>query len=365
MPATSHDATAEALSRYREALTGGAADTELAELARDVDPELIAAVRWTMLGARPERPQPDDEFVRQLRQTLLHADRVETVATATPLAARMADASTVNEAAAGVMTWRQRRWQWVALAATVLVLVITAVALRFVPLERPVPETNLAATGAPTTQTLFDGEVSGDAEAWLPLSIESWQMPPGSRLTLPRLEGPQWIVADTGAVQATIDGTSRAVLAGGSAIVPAGSVADIRNEGLSTVSLLRGMAATGFSLPTSDGAVSREVAFETGAHESLPPGESHVILERLTIPPGTTLKLDSATGQNWFDVVSGELGLTLIGDDPPLGWTSEQERQMAPNEPVPVLVPGTRIWLHNLGDSDLILYALRVEAGDE
>ncbi len=83
------------------------------------------------------------------------------------------------------------------------------------------------------------------------------------------------------------------------------------------------------------------------------------------LPPGTTLKLDSATGQNWFDVVSGELGLTLIGDDLPLGWTSEQERQMAPNEPVPVLVPGTRIWLHNLGDSDLILYALRVEAGDE
>ena len=82
------------------------------------------------------------------------------------------------------------------------------------------------------------------------------------------------------------------------------------------------MAAQGFSLEEYDrGLVTKENALDTQAHESLPPGTSlRVVFDRLSIPPGKTMRAEAATGQDWFAIVTGQLGLTLIGDALPQGW---------------------------------------------
>ena len=103
-----------------------------------------------------------------------------------------------------------------------------------------------------------------------------------------------------------------------------------------------------------------QTALDTQAHEALPPGSSHVIFERLTLLAGTTLLLEPATGQDWLDIASGRLGVTLLGKGLPLNWQSGREREIAADELLPALVPGTKVTLRNVGDDPLVLLRLRV-----
>jgi hypothetical protein len=123
------------------------------------------------------------------------------------------------------------------------------------------------------------------------------------------------------------------------------------------------VAAASFSLEDYDRAViSKESALDTEAHEALPPGQSHIVFDRLTIPPGTLMTAEAATGQDWFDIVTGQLGLTLIGDVLPQGWESGRERELTADDTVPILVPGTRVTMRNVGDDPLVLLRLRVSS---
>jgi hypothetical protein len=246
-------------------------------------------------------------------------------------------------------------------AAVVLALLIVGSVLlvRQVTVERP--RTQLGAIGEPTTETLLDATLTGTAETWTPLAVERWRFQPGATLTIPPVDGPQWIVADTGAVVATVDGTGQSLTPGQSVVVPAGQELSVRNPGLEETAVYRGVAALGFSLEEYDRSlVTQEVALDTEAHESLPPGNSRVVFDRFSIPAGTTMRAEAATGQDWFDVVTGQLGLTLIGDALPQGWTSGQERELGPDDPIPVLVPGTHITMRNIGDDPLVLLRLHI-----
>jgi hypothetical protein len=107
-------------------------------------------------------------------------------------------------------------------------------------------------------------------------------------------------------------------------------------------------------------AITMEAVLDTESHEALPPGASRVVLERLTLEPGASLATEPRAGQDLLDVVSGTLGLTLVGDGLPQGWRSGREREVGPAEPLPALVPGTRDTLHNVGEEPLILLRLRV-----
>ena len=136
----------------------------------------------------------------------------------------------------------------------------------------------------------------------------------------------------------------------------------MRNAGLTEGAIYRGVAATGFSLEEYDrGQITPEVALDTDATEALPPGTSRIIFDRLSIPSGTTMQADAATGQDWFAIVSGQLGLTLIGDVLPQGWTSGRERELSLDDPIPVLVPGTHITMRGLGNDPLFILRLRVQ----
>ena len=259
------------------------------------------------------------------------------------------------------------RWpwaQWAAAAVLALLLVGSVLLVRQVTFERP--QTQMATVGEPSTETLLDASLTGAAETWTPLAVERWRFQPGATLTIPPLDGPQWIVADTGSVVMSVDGTGQSLTPGKGLVVPAGQALEVRNPGLVETALYRGVAATGFSLEEYDRSlVTKELALDTEAHESLPPGTSHVVFDRLSIPAGTTLRAEAATGHDWFTVVTGQLGLTLIGDALPEGWQSGQERELTPDDPIPVLVPGTQITLRNIGDDPLVLLRLRIRAQEQ
>jgi len=225
--------------------------------------------------------------------------------------------------------------------------------------------TQLGATGQPTTETLLDATLTGAAEAWTPLAVERWRFQPDATLTIPPVDGPQWIVADTGPIVATVAGSSQSLAPGQSLVIPAGQELNIRNPELAETAVYRGVAALGFSLEDYDRSlVTQEVALDTEAHESIPPGTSHVVFDRLSIPAGTTMRAEAATGQDWFAVVTGQLGLTLVGDALPQGWSSGRERELGPDDLIPVLVPGTDITMRNVGDDPLVLLRLRVSPQD-
>jgi hypothetical protein len=180
-------------------------------------------------------------------------------------------------------------------------------------------------------------------------------------LTVPALDGPQWLVADTGPVVVSIDGIAQTMPSGSGVVIPAGAQLVVSNPGTAVLSVYRGVAAAGFALEDYDrGVISKETALNTEAHEALPPGTSRVVFERLTLFAGTTLLLEPASGQDWLDIVSGDLGVTLLGNALPLNWRSGHEQEIADGEPLPAMVPGTRVSLRNIGDDPLILLRLRV-----
>jgi hypothetical protein len=372
MPPFSRDAApAEALSRYREALLRGAHAAELERLAAELDPDLVATLEWSLTTGRQARPQPDPRFVRDLRRELLQEFAPSTAA---PRLVRPVVPGAVTDRRAAPPPTRlpaettlqapvtHRRWalsQLAAAAVLALMLVGGVLLVRQATIERP--QTQLGATGQPTTETLVDATITNAAATWTPLAVERWRFQPSATLTIPSLDGPQWIVADTGPLVATVDGEAQSLAPGASLVVPAGKALTLRNPELAEAAALRGVASSGFALEEYDRSlVTKELALDTEAHEALPPGASHIVFDRLSIPPGTTLRAEAATGQDWFDVVTGQLGLTLIGDALPQGWQSGQERELTLQESIPILIPGTHVSLHNIGQDPLVLLRLRV-----
>jgi hypothetical protein len=256
-----------------------------------------------------------------------------------------------------------RRWtigQFAAAAILVLTLVASVIALR-----ATTPETSLTLVEAPqkpAVETFLDTTIESAAEVWLPMSVERWTFQPGSAtLTIPPLDGPQWIAADGGDLVATVAGEERNLAAGNGLVVTAGQDLALRNPGQGAVAALRGVAGMTFSLEEYDrGAIAMEVVLDTESHEALPPGASRVVLERLTLEPGASLAMEPRAGQDLIDVVSGLLGLTLVGDGLPQGWRSGREREVGPPDLLPAMVPGTRVTVSNIGEEPLVLLRLRV-----
>jgi hypothetical protein len=258
---------------------------------------------------------------------------------------------------------RRPRWLSPGLAAAailVLALVGGVVAARFIAAERTAMV--IEAPEPPAVETLVDASVESPADGWTSLSVERWTFQPGSaRLTIAPLEGPQWVVAETSGLVATVDGAQRDLAPGDGMLVAAGRELVLLNANDTTAAALRGLATTGFSHEEYDrDSISRQIALDTEAHEALPRGSSRIVFERMTLHAGTTLLIEPATGQDWVGVAAGRLGLTLVGDSLPGSWQSGREREFAVGDKLPGLVPGTHVTLRNVGDDPLVLLRLRV-----
>jgi hypothetical protein len=355
----------ERLSRFWDELAGGVVDEP-----RDLDPALPGTVRQLRALHRP--PAIDPVFQHRLGERLLGAPAPPS-AVAGPLPLRPVDpaAPALNGRppdrpwAGTIVRPSRRRWLTSQLAtAAVLALVLfgTLHVVRFAQPVQDVARNVLDAAHRPAVETFVDAAVENPSASWTPLVVERWVFQPGgATLSIPPLDGPQWIVAERGGLTVARDGAEQALTAGAGLVISAGQEVVIRNAGAGEASALRGVASVGFALEDYDRAViTRQSALDTEAHPALPPGSSRVVFERLTLLAETTLLLEPATGQDWLAVASGRLGLTLLGDGVPRNWQSGREREVAGGEPLPALPPGIRVTLRNVGEEPLVLLRLRV-----
>lgn len=360
----------EALSRYRNALVAGASPDELAMLAEPLDPAIVQTLHQMRTGRRGNLAGPRPDFADGLEHDLLAAfGRTSASSDSVPLS--VAPHMSPNGHTSDVASHRPptqpdiARWRWttthLAMAAALLLALIGGAFLARTLLPSGTT-TVLNAAHEPIVETLVDSPIEGAPESWTPMTVEHWTFQPGpATLTIPALDGPQWLVADSGPAVMTVDGVAQTTPAGSGVVIPAGTELVMSNPGTEVLSVYRGVAASGYALEEYDrGAITKQTALDTAAHEALPPGTSRVVFERLTLFPGTTLLLEPASGQDWLDIASGNLGVTLLGDGLPLNWQSGREREIAEGESLPAMVPGTRVSLRNIGEDPLVLLRLRV-----
>ncbi len=358
----------EALGRYRNALVAGASSVELANLDRALDPAIVQTLHQMRALRQGEQTRPRPDFANALERAVLAAfgnspDNTQPLAFSPHVSPNGHASHAVPPPMPTPVDVARRRWTATHLAmAAALLLAVLAGALLARTFFPPRTTTVLNAPHEPMVETLVDSLIEGASESWTPLTVERWTIQPGpATLAIPALDGPQWLVPDAGPAVLSIDGVDETVPSNAGVVVPSGATLVVSNPGGKQISVYRGVAASGFALKDYDrGAISKETALDTEAHEALPPGESRVVFERLTLHPGTTLVLEPASGQDWLAIASGELGVTLIGDGLPLNWQSGHEREIADGELLPALAPGTRVLLRNIGDDPLILLRLRV-----
>ena len=332
------------------------------------DPTLLPAV--SRLRALDRAQRVDPRLADRIWTELMNE---ASVAGATPLAPAIPAAPVSLNGRAAPHPWRAggaddsrpALHQWpvrrVAAAAVLLVSLVAS----FLLLRIAAPSRNatiLDAAYAPAVETFVDAVVENPSADWTPLAVQRWTFQPGAAaLTIPALTGPQWIVAEGSGLVVSTGGVERDLAADAALIVPPDQELVMWNTGPAVSSALRGVAEARFVYEEYDqSSITRQTALDTEAHEALPPGTSRIVFERLTLVAGTTLVLEPANGQDWLDVASGTLGLTLLGDGLPLSWQSGREREIAADEVLPALVPGTKVTLRNIGDEPLVLLRLRV-----
>ena len=363
--AQAHDI--DALGDYRDALLSGATPAELERLSAGLDPALLRLVQQMRSVGVNHLPQPAPTFARELERQL-RQELIGRRTTTLPIP----DASSNGHVPGSLHQHlaqshpvfslaRTQSWRRYLIAAALVLLVIAGglLGMRLAVPEEPVM---LIAVNAPAVQTLLDTTIEGQAQDWTPLTIEHWTFQPGSAsLQIPPLSGPQWVVSDAAPLVATIDGQERDIPTDSGIVILPGQALSVRNPGSEARSLIRGVAAAGFSLEEYDRQrIARRIALDSGAHEALPPGRSRLIFDRLLLQPGSTLMIEPATGLDWIEVASGSLGLTLSGPSVPVNWRSGHEREITAGESLPALVPGTRVTLRNVGDEPLVLLRLQV-----
>lgn len=357
----------ERFARYWDAFAAGA--TNEPDLA---DPTLAATV--SRLHALDNLPDIDPSFQRRLEGSLLGPNvAADVLPGTTPLPVGDHDLHTSLNGRAVAQPWRvrapgapspmRRGWSLAQLATAALLLLTllgSLIAIRYA--TAPRPTTYLEAAGKTEVETLVDATVEGDAAAAIPLTVERWTISPGSAtVTVPPLDGPQWVVAETGTLSVAIDGERSDLGPGASLVVPAGKALVLGNVGTEEASALRGVASDRFVLEDYDRAVIRKSpALQTSAHPALPAGASHLLFERLTLPPGAVLSIEPVSGRDWVGVVRGQLGLTLVGDALPTGWQSGREREIGAGDLLPGMAVGTEVSLRNIGEERLVILRLRV-----
>jgi hypothetical protein len=229
----------------------------------------------------------------------------------------------------------------------------------------------------PTTETLLDATTAGLPSDFAVVGVMRWALQPSPQpLIVPPHGGPVLVMVERGQLTATQHGVETG-LAAGEIFAPNDPEQEVSlhvRGAEETVILVVGFQALGFAADCSWGSDSLghtpHVLIWTPAH-ALPRGSVDLRLQRLTVPPGSSLPAHEASPLTWMSVGEGELGLTLEGQMPFL-WEPGQERtlyrgQAWPQIPDPIINPlmsgSTRMLLRNAGDDSLVLYRLTLASG--
>jgi hypothetical protein len=357
-----------ALRRYWDEIARGEPATP-----DDLDPNLAALIR--RLHTLPDVPPPDPTFARRLRESLMHATTTPLPLTdpRSSLGPNGQSAPSVRRPILSTAPVSPVRWAPAHLVTALLVMLVLIGSFLAIGPGQPGPREDIpaflpAVSGTPAvphpvvTETLFDATVDGLPTGTGTAGVVRWTLKPGPQsLLFPAHNGLRFFVVEAGEVTATEAGVERQLAAGDIYVAadPEEEVA-IRVSGPEPVSLLRGFVSNLQREASRDHPEAHDdLWLIEGTFLALPGGSGRLVLEQLTLPPGSALPALEARSSDWFEVGEGTLGVTLEGDDVPVGWPAGEERlfRFGTVTAVPI-PPGTRMTLRNAGEDPLVLYRM-------
>ena len=168
------------------------------------------------------------------------------------------------------------------------------------------------------------------------------------------------MAVESGVVTATVAGTEHQ-LSGGDTLTIGNQEVTFRVSGSDEVTMFVVFVIAGFAdtgVWDHDPIAHRVDFLISTSTDALPGGSARLVLERLTVPPGSALPPQEVTPFVWTEIGEGAVGMTLEGEQLPFRWKSGAERTFRYGQYLPALQPGTRITLRNAEDDPLVLYRL-------
>ena len=253
------------------------------------------------------------------------------------------------------------------MSRTSVIAVIVVVALLVVsPLALAQEATPLAtpAVSAPTFETLLDTTIDGIPEGRARIGLDRWRLQSSPQpLTMPALVGPVAVAVEGGNLTASEAGTEHTIAAGehhtfSGAQPVAFHAADAEEVIVSVVYVVpSSFAVEGWA--SDPLAHTMDYPIDASA-EGLQEGSGRVLLERITLPPGSALPPQEVSPLVWWGITEGRVGITLEGERLPFRWKPGEERKFAGGEILPFLAPGTQMTLRNVEERPVVLYRLKL-----
>ena len=223
-----------------------------------------------------------------------------------------------------------------------------------------------------TTETLLDATTGAFPTTFAIVGVMRWALQPGPEpLVMPPHGGPVLVMVERGQLSAT-QHSVKTRLAAGETFAPGDATEQVvfqvggAEEASILVVTFQTIGYATYCFWGSDPLVhTQQMLIQAPAH-ALPAGSVGLRLERLTVPPQTSLPAHEASPLMWMSVGEGVLGLTLRGQMPFL-WEPGQERTLYPRQPWPqvpdpiinpLLNGSTQMTLRNAGEDPLVLYRL-------
>jgi hypothetical protein len=207
----------------------------------------------------------------------------------------------------------------------------------------------------------------------LRVAVDRWTLQPSSSaVKLPAHEGVVVLAVEVGQLTVTVDGTDHH-LVGGEALDVANAEFAFHNSGTAVATAYVAYAIPQFSAQVGHGADQIWLSGDPLVHthdvvissvaEKVPAGSGRLVLERMTVLPGSALPAETASPWIWIRAGNGILGLSLTGESLPTGWESGAEREFPSHfqNLLPAIAPGTTMVMRNAGDDPLVLYRLTLE----
>jgi len=178
---------------------------------------------------------------------------------------------------------------------------------------------------------------------------------------MPALGGPVTVAVEVGTLTATEAGTEHTIAAGEHATFSSTQPIDYRAADaeeviLSVVYVIPGgFAGEGWA---SDPLAHTMNPLIDAAVEDLPGGSGHILLERITLPPGGALPPQEVSPPVSWGIAEGRVGITLEGERLPFRWKPGEERKFTGGQSLPFIAPGTHMTLRNVEERPVVLYRL-------
>jgi len=193
------------------------------------------------------------------------------------------------------------------------------------------------------------------------IDVDRWRLRASPQpLSIPALGGPVTVAVEVGNLTATEAGTEHTIAAGEHATFAstqpvAFRAADAQEVIVSVVYVV----PAGFDIAHATDPLAHTVDGPIDSRaEDLPGGSGRILLERITLPPGSALPPQEVRPLVWWGITEGRVGITLEGERLPFRWKPGEERTVAGGQSLPFIAPGTHLTLRNAEERPVVIYRL-------